>query len=481
MPSGLASVEATVVAAVVGLLPRLYVAIAWAREPVWDGHYYDFGARRIAHGLGYSADRATDSGPVWQPWCHYPVGYSGFLGAVYAVFGDGPSVAPIANAVVGAVLVALVHRLALRLTTPARALVAAALVALSPVLVAYTPLLMTEPLAATGLVAAPLAYLWLRERSTTSAAIAAGAILGLVTLVRPQSAICAPALAFVAWSGATAPTRANLKRAIATAAFATGACVAVVAPWTIRNCRVMDGCAVVSTNGGWNLAIGASPRATGRFEALHASDGCREVTGQVQQDRCWQRQGLAWIGAAPLRWLALVPKKLGYTFDHQSFAVGYLGEADPTAWPEPRRATFRVLLTSTGRALLVLAAFAMVGRPRTPFRARAAAPHVVGAILVAVLAYGAAFGETFGAWPLAVAIPILALARGLLGPELRAEARGLHAYLAFLVGSTCVVHAVFFGEDRYQIVVVPALALLAALGFQRAARENPAEAMARDV
>ena len=41
---------------VVALLPRLYVAIAWAREPVWDGHYYDFGARRIAEGFGYSDD-----------------------------------------------------------------------------------------------------------------------------------------------------------------------------------------------------------------------------------------------------------------------------------------------------------------------------------------------------------------------------------------------------------------------------------------
>ena len=27
------------------LAPRLYVALAWAGEPVWDGHYYDFGAR----------------------------------------------------------------------------------------------------------------------------------------------------------------------------------------------------------------------------------------------------------------------------------------------------------------------------------------------------------------------------------------------------------------------------------------------------
>ena len=38
------------------LLPRLFVAIAWAKEPVWDGHYYHFGAERIARGLGYSED-----------------------------------------------------------------------------------------------------------------------------------------------------------------------------------------------------------------------------------------------------------------------------------------------------------------------------------------------------------------------------------------------------------------------------------------
>ena len=93
---------------VAALVPRLYVAIAWAREPVWDGHYYDFGARRIAAGLGYS----DDAGGRWHPWCHYPVGYSGFLGAIYKVFGQGPHVATIANAVVGALLAALAGRAA---------------------------------------------------------------------------------------------------------------------------------------------------------------------------------------------------------------------------------------------------------------------------------------------------------------------------------------------------------------------------------
>src|SRR6266550_1076653 len=81
------------------LLPRLYVAIAWTREPVWDGHYYDFGARRIAAGLGYS-----DGVDAWHPWCHWPVGYSGLLAAAYRVFGAGPHVATILNAGVGALL-----------------------------------------------------------------------------------------------------------------------------------------------------------------------------------------------------------------------------------------------------------------------------------------------------------------------------------------------------------------------------------------
>jgi len=30
------------------------------------------------------------------------------------------------------------------------------------------------------------------------------------------------------------------------------------------------------------------------------------------------------IAANPLHWLALVPAKLGFTFDHESFAIEYL-------------------------------------------------------------------------------------------------------------------------------------------------------------
>ena len=82
---------------VVALVPRLAVALALSGEPVWDGHYYDFGAKRIAAGLGYSDDLVIDGHTVWHPWCHYPVGYSGFLGLVYRVFGAGPHVANVGS------------------------------------------------------------------------------------------------------------------------------------------------------------------------------------------------------------------------------------------------------------------------------------------------------------------------------------------------------------------------------------------------
>jgi hypothetical protein len=243
---------------------------------------------------------------------------------------------------------------------------------------------------------------------------------------------------------------------------ATAIAVCVVLPWTIRNCRVMDGCALVSTNAGWNLAIGAFPRATGRFETLRSSDGCRDVTGQVQQDRCWLAYGLRQIRADPMRWLALVPPKLGYTFDHESFAVEYLHEARPAEWPESQRTFLRSLTTFAYRLLLGAAALGGIAFPAWN-RVRSSA--VQGALLAAALGLGglALLSETPAFWPLAVfagVIPWLPLP----GSPRKPPALLL---CAALLDTTIVAHAVFFGEDRYHVVVVPALAVFAAAALRR--------------
>jgi hypothetical protein len=458
----------------VALLPRLYVAIAFPREPVWDGHYYDFGARRIAAGLGYS-----DGTTRWHPWCHWPVGYSGFLAGVYKVFGTGPHVATLASAAVGTLLAIAVHRLARHWLSPWRARVAGLLCALHPGLIAFSALVMSEPLAALALVVA--GWLGVRasdcatngtvaaNRSRTANTLASGLVLGLGTLVRPTLIAQAPFLGWVQWSprrgGRSLGDRIDL-RAIALAAAATAVAFLAVLPWTLRNCRVMDRCAFVSTNGGWNLAIGAFSRATGRFETLRSSDGCAVVTGQVQQDVCWRDFAIAEIEAHPVRWLSLIPKKLGYTFDQESFPVEYLHEADPDRWPEPRRTAGRELLTLAHQLLLTAAAFSIVARQAADVRGR-----VVQALLgfgLAALSIWLFIGYEKPFWLLAIAA--LAVAVPLPG----APSRGPVArWIAVSLVATIVTHSVLFGEDRYHVVITPLLCILAAGALRRAAPAPP--------
>ncbi len=447
---------------VVALLPRLYVAIAWAREPVWDGHYYDFGARRIAEGLGYSDDVILAGKTIWHPWCHYPVGYSAFLGFFYRIFGSGPAVAPIVNALTGAILAVIAHRLARYALSQNRARLAGLFVALNPGLIIYSALLMTEPLAALGLILG--AWLFARDArdKPIRGALLAGAVLGLTTLVRPQSLLCVPALGLLAFAGKT-PWRLGLRRAAMAVAIALPTAFVVVLPWTLRNCRVMDGCAFVSTNAGWNLAIGAFPRATGRFETLRATDGCPVVTGQVQQDRCWMDEGIAWIRQDPGRWLSLVPKKLSHTFDHESFPIGYLSQADPGGWPEETKFRGRAILSTTHCAFLSLAALGVVARPSRRKGLGAFFVQLGALLLVVGFALFGLQSDLHPFWPVAILLVIVG-ALPLPGAPPRA---GVVGYLVFAVASVAVTHAIFFGEDRYHLVITPALCVLAASALRR--------------
>ena len=441
---------------VVAFALRLVVAKTLAGEPVWDGHYYDFGARHIASGFGYADEVTRDGSPMWHPWCHYPVGYSAFLAVFYKLLGASHGVANLANALVGALLAIVSWQLGAEALSPVRAKAAGVLVALHPGLVLYSALLMTEPLSALLVLGAFWVSLRLARfaRIGPMRAVAVGAlVLGVAVLVRPQALLCAPFLALAVWR--------ERFRASSLAVACAIACVVTfvpVLPWTARNCRVMDGCALVSTNAGWNLAIGAFPRATGRFETLRSEDGCREVTGQVQQDRCWLEYGIANIKATPRRWLGLVPTKLGQTFDHESFAVEYLHEARPAAWPEERRVRWREVLTTIHRALLCASLLAFVSLPRSGAkrRERIVQGLLTVAILVATYVCFAASTPLF--WPLAVAmcvLPWLPLpGRPPLPPAL--------AMALSLVMSTVATHAIFFGEDRYHVVATPVLCLLLA-------------------
>jgi hypothetical protein len=431
----------------VALLPRLFVAIAWAREPVWDGHYYHVGASRIAAGLGYSEDVLSHGVLVWKPWTHYPVGYSALLSLFYRVLGDHLLVAPLLNAVLGAATAILVHRIALPYIGLTRSRVAGGMAALHPGLIAYCPLVMTE--IPTAFLLVLLVWTLLRFRGQWHAAVFGGLILGVLTLMRPASLLLVPLIALSEprpWGQAALRGAATL-----------GVALVLVLPWTARNCARMDGCALVSTNGGWNLAIGAITE-TGRFQTLHGKDGCPVVTGQVQQDDCWAQVGWRKIKEAPGHWLALAPKKLAQTFNHESFAIEYVHEADPGAWPEPRREAARGLLTAAHLALLAAAALSIVAVPLGRLK-RNEQYWQIGLLvaLIGLVFYGIADEQHPFHWLIVVA-PVLAFVpipgRPYLG------ALGRVAMGVVLV--TALTHVIFFGEDRYHLFLSPLLCVLAA-------------------
>ena len=99
--------------------------------------------------------------------------------------------------------------------------------------------------------------------------------------------------------------------------------------------QVLDGCALISTNGGWNLAISALTE-DGGYRELPPGSACRNAQGPVEQDRCFREQGWEKIASDPWAWLTKIPDKLRHTYNYEAFAIGYLAHADPDTWPQQR-------------------------------------------------------------------------------------------------------------------------------------------------
>jgi 4-amino-4-deoxy-L-arabinose transferase-like glycosyltransferase len=442
---------------------RAAVVAAFGVAPTWDGAFYHRGALSIAEGHGYSEPAVIGGVPGRAPWSHYPVGYSALIGGAYTLFGSGPRVAPLVNCVIGALTAALSFAFAFDLLGRRRARVAGALVGLHPGLVLYCTLVMTEPLA--GFLLLLTGYLAWSVGQRRWGVLACGVVLGLSALVRPQSLLAAPLLLLL--------FHGSLLRRLAHTALAGLLSVCVLAPWTIRNCLALDGCALISTNGGWNLAISALSE-TGRFRPLTDEDGCAHMDGPVAQDRCWAERGLAAIRRDPLTWLSRIPDKLRHTYNHESFAVAYLAEAEPAAWERDRKWRAMNLMTAFHHVLMLAAALGTVSR----FSLRRYREHWAQLTVLAGLFSFGVYALTLPERPLfwiGVLIPLLGI---LPLPGAPPSHPGLR-YLFGLLAVTSLTHMIFFGDDRYHLAISPALCILAAAAFRPSFRLKTAASPGR--
>ena len=205
---------------------------------------------------------------------------------------------------------------------------AAGLVAVDPLLLLYTPQIMTETLA-TFLAAGSLALVtgeptgWSRRRQ-----IAIGLTLGLASLCRPTFLLWTAALA--CWIAVRTLVRANtIADAIPMMArlrhlpwLVLATLVVTIAPWVIRNAVRMGYPIVTTTHGGYTLLLSnndtydlevVQPRTGGVWSGpsldrwqrnLQAEMAAERVSGELAQDRWMKTAAHQWIVAHPKRFLA---------------------------------------------------------------------------------------------------------------------------------------------------------------------------------
>lgn len=449
---GRAATRDAMLMAAAALLLRIALVV-WAAPrfpPAGDGQYYHIVAGRIAQGLGYTW--LWPDGAVTYA-AHYPIGYPGILGVLYALFGKSPIGPMLLNALAGASIVWSVHRVARRFASRRAALIVSGVAALHPTLLFYTPAMMTELVSAALCIgAAALAVSQPRSRLGFWLTLTAmGGLIGVATLVRPQQLLFAPflGLIFVVLHEGRPMVSAGKSRrarpwgaALRAAATVTTICVGVCLPWTYRNCNRMGRCVFVSANAGWNLLIGTSPKGEGAWtsvDSIGVPEGCRLVFAEAAKDDCFGKAALQVIREHPGAWVRLVPAKLKKTFDDVGAPGWYLNTANWHHFDDRAKVALGTAEVLFQRLTMLIALVGLM-RVRGPGRS--------ARIALAAVAMGCLFFTYAWLSVLLLCLGILSLGRGLL-------AEPLLLVLGFAYGTTAIVHAIFFGGARYSIVVIP--------------------------
>ena len=293
------------------------LAILCAVTPSSDADWYYGHAAQLAAGLGYLDSHG-------HPTAYWPVGWPWLLSLGFRLGGVSIWTVGAVNLFAAVGSGWLVLDLARRLGgSEGAARLALALFAVYPNAVFYVPLALTEVmytallLLGVWLLVARDGWAWASGRATGKGrgwgwTIGAGLVFGLATLVKAQTLVIVPVIfAIMLWRepGAMRRIPGVTLRALAVLAAAG----LVIAPWTLRNHRVLGEWVMVSTNGGITLLTGNNDTARGGFtpddplvRALDARAGLDEVT----YDRAAKALGLAWIETHPARFATLMPLKV---------------------------------------------------------------------------------------------------------------------------------------------------------------------------
>lgn len=291
--------------AVAGVALRVLYLLTIGRHVtgIGDWFFYHWQANDLAAGRGFDEPYRLRFERLDLPSAGHPPLYPLILSGISALGGTSVMAHRALGLPLGAVTIVLVGLLGRRAGGERVGLVAAGLCASYPLMVATDGALMSETLYG-ALIAALLLAAWaVLERPGRGVALLAGALLGLAALTRSEALLLLPVLLWpVAWRGG-GERRDRLVRV----ALVTAGCVAVIAPWTIRNAVAFDHFVPISNNDATVLA-GANCATTYAGIDLGAWDiNCiseRRLDNEAAQAAVWRDEGLTYarehVGRLPV-------------------------------------------------------------------------------------------------------------------------------------------------------------------------------------
>jgi 4-amino-4-deoxy-L-arabinose transferase-like glycosyltransferase len=347
--------------------------------------------------------------------------YPAFLATIYATVGHHISAVRVAQAFLGALIVPLAWLLTAAAFGNATGLVCAWMVALSPPLVMYTGMVLTENLSVALLLASMTLLLRAVRRGTPLSFVPAGVALGALILLREEMILLLPAFAgLVRWKGRPRPAWTG----VAAFVLATMVCVGA---WTVRNYVLFRQPILISVHGGEQLWISAKGWSEWHFDDPELR---RLVDGRSYVDRnaAMQRDAIRIITESPGTFLNFCFQRM------------------PMLWISSHTTYIRGL-TETFRTYLDRGAYG-----------RVAAKVGLFAVQLALL---------------------LMAARGAFLAR-RATESPLAAWMLVMpIAAITAVHFIIFATPRYQIPALPfvmAFAAVTAARARRSEREAPAPA-----
>jgi len=231
-------------------------------------------------------------------------GYPLIVAAMDAL-GPHPLVLQGLQIMVDGMVAALVYVAARRLSrNSAVGLLAAALVAANPILIATSISVYPETLAMACVTGAAFALLYTPLRTAWSTVMAVA--LGIGLYLKPSSAVVAGAMC-LAFAWRYWPRQGRAGRGVLVALLPGVMLGAMLAPWVIRNVRIWDAFVPLTTSAGINLYGGNNPQADGGFvwSGTYVLPGMSEVESQ----REFSTRAREWIVENPAAFLSLLPAK----------------------------------------------------------------------------------------------------------------------------------------------------------------------------